>query len=215
MRDHLSRLVGLEGFEVRRVAEVGHRLDLTSSRSRGPAAAPGAGARRSTSRSARRCGCATRRSPAGSPIWCGASAATAVSSVGRRSRTPSPTCRAPACDAALPPAAVRPGAPRGRPCRGGARRAHDPRAIQRASERALRTSSRRAARRRRRGGSRSTRPSTAAAGTSLRSSPTSTASAYGLLDGRSRRRLRYLRSLPGRAKVRTLCMTASPTDRAS
>jgi hypothetical protein len=62
MRDDLSRLVGLEGFEVKRVIEEGDRLDSRSSWSRAPAVARAAGAPRSTSRSARGCGCATCRS---------------------------------------------------------------------------------------------------------------------------------------------------------
>ena len=63
MQDHVSRLVGLEGFEVKRVIEEGGRLDLEVELAAGPAAAPAVGARRSRSRSARGCGCATCRSP--------------------------------------------------------------------------------------------------------------------------------------------------------
>ena len=66
------------------------------------------------------------------------------------------------------------------------------------SERARRTSSPRAARRGRRGGCRSTRPTTAAARSSPRSSPTlDRGRVVEVLDGCSRRRVeRYLRSLP-------------------
>ena len=63
MRDHVSRLVGLEGFEVKGVIEEGGRLDLEVELVvRGPAVARAAGACLSTSRSAHGRGCATCRS---------------------------------------------------------------------------------------------------------------------------------------------------------
>ena len=61
MQDHVSRLVGLEGFEVKRVVEDGERLDLEVELVRAPTAAPPAGAPRWMSRIARgcECGCST------------------------------------------------------------------------------------------------------------------------------------------------------------
>ena len=52
MQDDLSRLVGRQGFEVKRVIEVGDQLDLEASWSRVAAVAPTVGAPRSTSRTA-------------------------------------------------------------------------------------------------------------------------------------------------------------------
>jgi hypothetical protein len=62
MQDHVSRLVGLEGFEVKRVVEEGDRLDLGVELVARAACCPGCGARRWRSRTARGCGCATCRS---------------------------------------------------------------------------------------------------------------------------------------------------------
>jgi hypothetical protein len=56
MQDPVSRLGGLEGFEVKRVIEWGDRVDRRSSWWRAPPGAPIAGAPCSTSRTARGCG---------------------------------------------------------------------------------------------------------------------------------------------------------------
>ena len=82
MHDDLTRLVGLEGFKVTRVVEVG-----------GPVAARVVAARRSMSRTGPGCACATCRSPGASPISCGASAAIAAPRAGGRSPSPIPSCR--------------------------------------------------------------------------------------------------------------------------
>jgi hypothetical protein len=93
MHDHVRRLVGLEGFEVKRVNEEGDRLDLEVERVARAGCCPGAAARRSRSRSARWRGCATCRSRGASRIGCGASAATAAGAAGERSPSPTPSCR--------------------------------------------------------------------------------------------------------------------------
>jgi hypothetical protein len=63
MQDDLTRLVGLDGLEVKGVVEVGARLDLEVESVARAGVCRAVGARRSTSRIVRWCGCATCRLP--------------------------------------------------------------------------------------------------------------------------------------------------------
>jgi hypothetical protein len=93
MQDHVSRLVGLEGFEVKRVVEEGERLDLEVERVARAGCCPDCGRSSVDVKDRPRVRVRDLRWPVASPISCGASGASAAASAGGRSRSRIPSCR--------------------------------------------------------------------------------------------------------------------------